>query len=53
MEETGRGATFANMDTVAIPGNPITLLRVVGMLYMDALIYLLLALYKQAVFPGK
>ena len=53
MEELGEGAQLNKLDYSPVPGNPVTLALVVEILLLDALIYLLIAMYIENVCPGK
>ena len=52
-EESGVGAQWDNIATSPIDGDPYSLLLCMVMQIADAIIYMLLALYIEAVFPGQ
>ncbi|GJQ88074.1 hypothetical protein Trydic_g13087 [Trypoxylus dichotomus] len=51
-EGTGRGLGWSNMFNSVSPDDSFTLGHVIIMLLLDAVIYMLIALYVEAVFPG-
>lgn len=51
-EGTGEGAQFNNIWRTTSPDDNLTLGAVMMMLILDAVIYMLIALYVEAVFPG-
>lgn len=53
MEELGEGVQLDKLDYSPVPGNPITLALVMEIFLLDSLIYLLIAIYIENVFPGK
>lgn len=52
LEESGEGAQWSNIATSPRDGDSFSLLECILMLMLDAVIYLLLTLYIEAVFPG-
>lgn len=52
-EEEGVGVQWSNMAVSPIPGDGFSLASSMGMMLLDALLYLIIALYIEAVFPGE
>ncbi|XP_022253671.1 ATP-binding cassette sub-family A member 3-like [Limulus polyphemus] len=52
-EGTGAGARWDNISTSASPDDPLTLQLIFLMFLLDAVLYTVLALYIEAVFPGE
>ncbi|KAK3933415.1 Phospholipid-transporting ATPase ABCA1, partial [Frankliniella fusca] len=53
LEESGVGAQWANINDPAGPGAPATMAGAIGMLWLDAALYAVLAWYIENVFPGQ
>lgn len=52
MEDLAMGAHFDTLDISPVPENPVTLLVMMKMLWLDAVVYMLITCYIENVFPG-
>ncbi|CAH0549211.1 unnamed protein product [Brassicogethes aeneus] len=52
-ETTGEGIGWSNMHLPPTPGENLTLLLMIVMLLVDSLLYFLIAMYFEAIFPGE
>ena len=53
LEGQGSGVRWSNVNTEVSPGDPMTFGVVLGLLFWDTILYLLLTWYIEAVFPGE
>lgn len=51
-EGTGEGAQWSNLSSPVSVDDQLTLLQIFGMLLLDSVLYLIIAWYGEAVFPG-
>lgn len=51
-EGTGAGAHWSTIATLVSPDDNITLLDIIFMLFFDSILYLFIAIYVEAIFPG-